>query len=55
MVAAKVVDGKHAAVRADAAVYVGKLDQQVVDGPMVKQVDTPVNTCASREERRRGA
>ena len=30
--AAKVVDGKHAAVRADAAVCVGKLDLQVVDG-----------------------
>ena len=29
--AAKVVDGKHAAVRADAAVRVGKLDLQVVD------------------------
>ena len=30
--ATKVVDGKHAAVRADAAVRVGKLDLQVVDG-----------------------
>ena len=30
--AAKVVDGKHAAVRADAAVRVGKFDLQVVDG-----------------------
>ena len=30
--AAKVVNGKHAAVRADAAVRVGKLDLQVVDG-----------------------
>ena len=28
---AKVIDGKHAAVRADAAVRVGKLDLQVVD------------------------
>ena len=30
--AAKVVDGKHAAVRADTAVRIGKLDLQVVDG-----------------------
>ena len=49
--AAKVVDGKHAAVRADAAVCVGKLDLQVVDGLAVKQGGYAVNTCAVAGEK----
>ena len=49
--AAKVVDGKHAAVRADAAVCVGKLDLQVVDGLTVKQSGYAVNTCAVAGEK----
>ena len=51
MAAAKVVDGKHAAVRADAAVRVGKLDLQVVDGLAVKQGGYTVNTCAVAGEK----
>ena len=49
--AAKVVDSKHAAVRADAAVRVGKLDLQVVDGLAVKQSGYTVNTCAVAGEK----
>ena len=49
--AAKVVDGKHAAVRADAAVRVGKLDLQVVDRLAVKQGGYAVNTCAVAGEK----
>ena len=51
MSAAKVVNGKHAAVRADAAVRVGKLDLQVVDGLAVKQGGYAVNTCAVAGEK----
>ena len=51
MSAAKVVDGKHAAVRADAAVCVGKLDLQVVDGLAVKQGGYTVNTCTVAGEK----
>ena len=49
--AAKVVDGKHAAVRADAAVRVGKLDLQVIDGLTVKQGGYAVDTCAIAGEK----
>ncbi len=49
--ATKVIDGKHAAVRADAAVCVGKLDLQVVDGLAVKQGGYAVNTCAVAGEK----
>ena len=49
--AAKVVDGKHAAVRADAAVCVSKLDLQVVDGLAVKQGGYAVNACAVAGEK----
>ena len=49
--ATKVVDSKHAAVRADAAVCVGKLDLQVVDGLAVKQGGYAVNTCAVAGEK----
>ena len=51
MAATKVVDGKHAAVRADAAVCVGKLDLQVVDGLAVKQGGYAVNACAVAGEK----
>ncbi len=43
---------KHAAVRADAAVRVGKLDLQVVDG-LASRVDTPSIPARSRAKERR--
>ena len=51
MTAAKVVDSKHAAIRTNAAVCVGKLDLQIVDGLAIKQGGYSVNTCAVSGEK----